>query len=62
MVKKAFTTLMMSILALSFASLNVGAQEAEWIQKNPANSPSNRAVHAMAYDSQRHKVVIFWGT
>jgi len=33
-----------------------------WTQKNPATRPLARYVHAMAYDSNSHKLVLFGGT
>lgn len=36
-------------------------QEPNWTRKNPANSPSARRSHAMAYDAARGQVVLFGG-
>ena len=32
-----------------------------WTNRSPANSPQARSRHAMAYDSQNHKVILFGG-
>ena len=37
------------------------AQTPDWVQMTPANSPSDRSQHAMAYDSVIQKVVLFGG-
>jgi hypothetical protein len=33
----------------------------DWTQRNPAQAPSERAGHAMAYDAERKQVVLFGG-
>jgi len=47
--------------ALIVANFRQALAQPNWTQKSPANSPSPRSSHAMAYDAARGQVVLFGG-
>ena len=50
------------VVLLALCSAPLAAQEPNWVKKSPANSPSGRSGHAMAYDGARGYVVLFGGS
>ncbi len=51
-----------TLIACFGLALACPAQSGNWVQMNPATSPSARFDHAMAYDSKRGRTVMFGGT
>ena len=49
------------LLVATVLITSAAAQTPDWTEITPANSPSARLNHAMAYDSTRGKVVLFGG-